>query len=74
MPPLKVTPLGELVYRHGSMTPPKWFMDTWFEAVKAADEDSEWELLLTERIAGLTEMRDRFYELMNPPPPGEEYR
>ncbi len=67
MAPMKLTPLGELAYRHGAMTPVKWVQDNWKDAVKAADEDNEWELLLTERIACLTEMRDRFYELANHP-------
>jgi hypothetical protein len=65
MPHFKLTPLGEIAYRHGAMTSVKWVQDNWKDVVKAADEDSEWELLLNERIECLTEMRDRFYELMN---------
>lgn len=60
---LKLTPLGELAYRRGVFTSPSWWRTIWTEVNKIADQDGEWEIYLDEKIAGLTEMRERFYEL-----------
>lgn len=60
---LKLTPLGEFVNRHSTLTPVVFWRNTWREVNAIADDDGEWEFYLEERIAGLTEMRDRFYEL-----------
>lgn len=61
--PLRLTKLGDVAYRHGVLTSPAWWRKVWADTNRLADEDGEWELMLNERIAGLTEMRDRFYEI-----------
>lgn len=60
---LKLTKLGDLVHRCSTMTSSFWWTQQWVAVNDAADQDLDWELMLTERIDGLTEMRDRFYEL-----------
>lgn len=60
---MKLTKLGGVVARHCVMTRLDWWSDQWAEANQIADEDGDWILMLTERINGLTELRDRFYEL-----------
>lgn len=60
---LSLTPLGEMVNRHSVMTDPAWWGHVWIRANKIADEDGEWEMVFTEMIEGLTEMRDQFYQL-----------
>lgn len=65
MSPLKLTKLGDLAYRHGVLTPPSWWKDLLREVRAIADEDGDWPVLLDERIRGMQELRDRYYEITN---------
>lgn len=60
MPSYKLTALGRFVRAHGSVTS----HDVWVNLIKdverVADEDGEWELVLQERIDGMTKMLQVF--------------
>lgn len=56
---MKLTPFGEFVARRTSATPAKFWTDISRMVERMADNDEDWEHALHERIAGLTEYRDR---------------
>ena len=59
---LKLTPFGEFVNRHSVLTPLNFWTDLKQEVDRLADQDIDWEILIEERIAGLKEFRERYYE------------
>lgn len=65
MSKMKLTKWGEFVRMYSVMTAPDWWAKVKKEIDRAADEDSEWELLIDERIRGLQELKERYYELSN---------
>lgn len=60
---LRLTPLGEFVMQHSVMTPTSWWQETIRDAKRYNEMDADYLLMLDERIAGLTELRERFFEL-----------
>jgi hypothetical protein len=51
---LRPTNLGRIAINHGVLTEPCWWAKQAEEANRLADEGVEWELMLSERIDGLS--------------------
>lgn len=60
---VKLTALGEIASRFSVQTPPLFWVDLYTEISAIASYDGDWEQMIEERIAGLTEMRRRYYEI-----------
>lgn len=79
---LVLTKFGDFASRHSTATPPKFWTDAFKEITRLADEGADWEHMIAERLHGLQELRDRYYEFCSerneprathaPPPPTYE--
>jgi hypothetical protein len=61
--PLRLTVMGDFVNRHSVLTDPNFWLKVYNHAVKEADRDGEWEMVFDEKIRGLIELKERFYEM-----------
>lgn len=62
---LKLTEWGKFVNRHSVCTSIDFWQDLRREVIAMAEEDSDFDVLFDERLAGIKEFRERMYEFMN---------
>lgn len=67
---MKLTSLGDIAARYGVQTPVKFWRDVYSEIEFIAEYDGDWEQMVEERIAGLTELKARYYEIVAQMPSG----
>lgn len=60
--PIKLTPWGQFVYRHGVLTHHSYWSKLLKEVERLQDEDADWGVLLDERIEGMQELKRRLIE------------
>ena len=65
---MKLTKRGEHAYRFGATVTPAWWDEVWKKANTFADQDGDLDLFWQERIDGMIEMRDKFYEFQDTRP------
>lgn len=64
MTKLILTELGRIAAEFGVMTLPTFWRECFRDAEKCVDDDGDVELFFDERIAGLTELKARFYAVL----------
>lgn len=67
MPKLKLTPFGKFVNLHSVYTSIGWWRGVYQDIERLGDEGVEWEEMIDERIRGLQELKERYYEFANTP-------
>lgn len=65
MAKMTLTKWGRFVALYTVMTPVSFWTNLRKEVRRHADQDADFMVLLDERIKGLIEFRDRYYELEN---------
>lgn len=60
---MRLTALGDLANRYGVQTPAQYWVDLFTDIQRITDYDGDWQQMVEERIAGLSEMRERYYEI-----------